>query len=85
MSRSRVRVQFAAHDVRRHLESWELSIARRLPRWLRYWAVVVAACDSTNGNPGEVTASEMLKKMERPPRPLWGGVRASHLLRAVRR
>jgi hypothetical protein len=80
--------QFIAHDVRRKVEGWQLTIAQHMPRWLRYWCVIVSAAKAAGNHkaPPDVTAIEMLKAEEEPPqRPVWGAVRASHLLRSVRR
>src|SRR3954468_11024986 len=36
-----------------------------VPGWVKYWAVVLAATDGEQGNPGEVKAITMLDRIER--------------------
>lgn len=49
---------------RRKIENALIKSTRRLPRIVRYWTIVTAACDAEpNGNPSEVTALQMMQHL----------------------
>lgn len=61
----RLMVWRVSDDWRRRKERWALSLARALPRWLRYWVTIDSFAKATTGkysgrHPDEVRFNDVL-------------------------
>lgn len=68
------RINYWFYDLslwhRKTREQLQLGIARKLPKWLLYWAMIVCWSKATTGVYGNtdatsITASEVLSRLER--------------------